>query len=457
MKYRILENSFLGNPPDKDKTYIIIGAGVAGLMTGYFFKKAGISFKIIEKTDRAGGLLQSHQLKNGIAEQAANGFLWNREIEQMAQDLGLELITPNKEASGRFLVRDRELFRYPLSMSETLSLIGGLFVAHNNTFETIEEFGKKQFGDAIANQMLEPAFAGIYGASISQLSFPGAMTKVANVLNSGNRLPMALIRSRGERSREDSTGKGGSGTHSFKNGIGELTIKLAEYLKENILYNTDGLQFNTPDNHLIITAPAYVAKDFFTGEVHDILNAVQYLPLHTSTFIFKKSDFKTFKEGFGCLIPRNEDLPTLGVLFNSCIFPNRVVDEEEHISLTCMLRDEEDVLYSKMTDEEIKDIHCSDLNELFGLEAAPIEYKVFKWENAIPLYSPELYNNWFTLNYFLKNKYPNINLFGNYTGEIAIRGMAQSLGKFFPQKKVETDVMVVEKENLITSVKNEEE
>lgn len=434
MKYRILENSFLGNPPSKDKTYIIIGAGVAGLMTGYFFKKAGISFKIIEKSDRAGGMLQSHRLQNGIAEQAANGFLWCKELEEMAADLGLKLITPNKEASGRYLVRDKQLFRFPLSMSETMSLIGGLFVRHDGSFETIEEFGKKQFGDVVAGQMLEPAFAGIYGAHISQLSFPGAMTKVANILNSGNRLPMAIIKSRGERTREKSTGKGGSGTHSFENGIDALTIKLADYLKDEIEYNTDGLQFNAPDHNLVITAPAYVAKEFFTGETYDILNAIQYVSLISSTYIFKKSDFKEFTEGFGCLIPRNENLPTLGVLFNSCIFPNRV-DDEELISLTCMLRDGEGTNYLDLSDEAIKDIHHKDLNALFGLEAQPIEYKVFKWEKAFPLYSPDLYNNWFSLNYFLKNKITNINLFGNYTGELAIRGMAESLGKTFAKKK----------------------
>ena len=457
MKYRILENSFLGNPPDKDKTYIIIGAGVAGLMTGYFFKKAGIAFKIIEKSNRAGGMLQSHQLQNGIAEQAANGFLWCKELEQMATDLGLELMTPNKEASGRFLVRDKELYRYPLSMPETLSLIGGLFVSHKDTFETIQEFGEKQFGAVVARQMLEPAFAGIYGAHISQLSFPGAMTKVANILNSGNRLPLALIKSRGQRSRENSTGKGGSGTHSFKNGIEALTIKLAEYLKEDITYNTDGQQFNSVDNNLVITAPAYVAKDFFTGETFDILNAVQYVSLITSTYIFKKSDFENFTEGFGCLIPRNEALPTLGVLFNSCIFPNRV-NKEELISLTCMLRDEQDIKYSEMSDEAIKDIHHKDLNELFGLEAQPIEYKVFKWDKAFPLYSPELHNNWFALNYYLKEKHPNINLFGNYTGELAIRGMAESLGKCFKQKEVEkAGEQIVENVAAIGSSLDEEE
>ncbi len=457
MKYRILENSFLGNPPDKDKTYIIIGAGVAGLMTGYFFKKAGISFKIIEKSNRAGGLLQSHQLENGIAEQAANGFLWCRELEEMATDLGLELITPNKEASGRYLVRDKELFKYPLSMSETLSLVGGLFVSHSTPFETIQEFGEKQFGEAVARQMLEPAFAGIYGAHISQLSFPGAMTKVAKVLNSGNRLPLAIIKSRGERSREDSTGKGGKGTHSFENGIEALTIKLTEYLKEEITYNTDGLEFKSTDNNLVITAPAYIAKDFFTGDVYDILNAVQYVSLISSTYIFKKSDFKNFTEGFGCLIPRNEKLPTLGVLFNSCIFPNRVKNEEL-ISLTCMLRDDEDTNYVEMSDEAIKDIHHKDLNELFGLEAQPIEYKVFKWKKAFPLYSPDLHNNWFALSYYLKEKHPTINLFGNYTGELAIRGMAESLGKLFKKKEIEaSNDQIAENMPVISNSQDEEE
>jgi hypothetical protein len=58
-----------------------------------------------------------------------------------------------------------------------------------------------------------------------------------------------------------------------------------------------------------------------------------------------------------------------------------------------------------------------------------LEVVITKWENGIPLYSPTLYESWFSMDEILKNQFPNRNLFGNYTGEISVRALAQSSDK----------------------------
>ena len=127
----------------------------------------------------------------------------------------------------------------------------------------------------------------------------------------------------------------------------------------------------------------------------------------------------------------DEGLTIIGVLFNSCIFQHRVF-EEDLISLTCMIRDDSEnkqIIHS--SDKDITNLIVNDLNKIFGKVDAPLETKITRWEKGFPLYSPNLYESWFEMDKILKDKYPNRNLFCNYTGDISIRAMSQAADKFF--------------------------
>ncbi|MEM9820691.1 MAG: FAD-dependent oxidoreductase [Bacteroidota bacterium] len=430
MNHRILEHSFLGELPKKGADCLVIGAGIAGLIMGYHLKKVGIPFQIVERSQRAGGLLDSHVNSFGLAEQAANGFLWCPEIAEVCEDLGLEIVGPEPSAKARYLVRNRKLRKFPLGVVETLAFVGRLLLPHRQNIDTIEDFGHLYFGKTFTNQVLEPAFAGIYGASIQKLSFSGALSPLARIMNLSNHLPLALLKNRMQKKKESTpTTKRTRGTHSFKNGIGSLTSALADFLKEHIEYGVDGLVHKNSDQHLLICTPANVARSFFDGALNDLLNQVEYTPIITTTLVLNKADLAQFKEGFGCLIPRSEGLQILGVLFNSCIFSNRV-QSEEWLSVTCIMRDDDPNLrYLKMLDVDIKNLIVKELDSLFGLKKQPLDYRVYRWQRGIPLYSPEMYNQLFQIDALLKEQYPNRSLFGNYTGEIAIRGMFQSAAK----------------------------
>ena len=126
------------------------------------------------------------------------------------------------------------------------------------------------------------------------------------------------------------------------------------------------------------------------------------------------------------MIPRKEGLNILGILFNSCIFDHRVKNDDL-ISLTCLLRDDSaNKEWLDEDDNQLKMLIIKDLNILFGVKQNPLEVVITKWENGIPLYSPTLYGSWFSMDEILKKQFPNRNLFGNYTGEISVRALAQS-------------------------------
>lgn len=428
MNYKIPSSNLLGKPLDKNQSYIIVGAGISGLLLGYYLKKANVNFKIVEQQQQAGGLLQSEPTEYGLVERAANGFIWCKEIQEISDDLKLEILGPKSTSKSRFIVKNKKLRKIPLSFFDGIRLLQGFTKKHGTPFNTLEDFGKYFLGEKNTAQLLTPAFTGIYGASAEQLSFAGAMTQLADAFNSTNYLRPAFKKMRAHLTPSEKK-KRAAGTHCYKNGMGELTQRLTEHLQNDIEWNVDGRTLKDENENLILTTPAHVSKDLFKEKNKTLfhhLDEVKYNSMISVTLFFSKTAFKNFKPGFGCLIPQKEGFNILGVLFNSYIFDHRVTSDDL-ISLTCILRDDTANLSWLDKDKEwFKSLITKELDLLFDLNEEPLDLVVSKWRNGIPLYSPSLYDSWFSMDDILKNKIPNRNLFGNYTGEISVRALAQT-------------------------------
>ena len=72
---------------------IIVGAGLAGLTTAYELKKKGISYKIIEASDHAGGRAQTITMPNGAVVNTGANWLHSGEenpLFPLIKELGIE-------------------------------------------------------------------------------------------------------------------------------------------------------------------------------------------------------------------------------------------------------------------------------------------------------------------------------------------------------------------------------
>src|SRR6266852_6398254 len=84
-------------------TISVVGAGFSGLTTAYFLTKHGFKVRIIEKTERAGGLIKTIRTEHGLVETAANGLLSSARLEAMCADIGVPLQATRLEARARFI------------------------------------------------------------------------------------------------------------------------------------------------------------------------------------------------------------------------------------------------------------------------------------------------------------------------------------------------------------------
>lgn len=424
--YRFLDRSILGKPLHKKEKYHIIGAGMAGLMLGYHLKKRGVPFQIYEKSHRAGGVIQTTTTPFGIAEGAANGVLWCAPYQNMAEDLGLTLLAPEKANKKRFIVRNDELRQFPFSFGETLGMVKNMVLPKQKKAITVKDFTDTYLSPTATKQLVEPGLLGIYAGKTEELSFAGATPSLAKLQQRSSSLLLAILKSSfTSKSNQPKRPKHLKGVLSFKGGMQTIADALTDYLQKEIQFNYDGLKLKNSQEPLIICTPAHQAMYFFEQHpLQELLQAVPYAPMISTTFFFPKTALKRFQTGFGCLIPLNEPYTIRGVLFNSCIFKHRVTDAEI-ISLTCIARDFDGSLFQK-SDENIIDLFIADLDRLFGVTKSPLHQVLYRWEKGIPLYTPALYESWFIMQQLLEQDFPNIRLFGNYTGQISIRGMCQS-------------------------------
>src|SRR5713226_8781580 len=103
------------------ETITVVGSGFSGLATAYFLTKQGFRVRIVEKSARAGGLLQTIQTPHGLVETAANGLLNSARLEAMCGDIGVPLMPTRRDGRKRFIYRGKPR-QIPLNPADLLKL-----------------------------------------------------------------------------------------------------------------------------------------------------------------------------------------------------------------------------------------------------------------------------------------------------------------------------------------------
>jgi oxygen-dependent protoporphyrinogen oxidase len=216
-----------------------------------------------------------------------------------------------------------------------------------------------------------------------------------------------------------------------KNGMGDLVSKLEGQLEQRLGARfRRGVKINElPEAaNVIVSTPAYRAADLIESQsasLAHLLRAVQYTPMVSVTAFVDRASFTRPVNGVGVLVPASEKRKCLGILFSSSAFPGRVTNESHLASFTLMIGGSADRDWVNAKDDAIKAAVQQELNEVLGLRGAPLETIINRWPQAIPQYSIELRQLWACARKTWCTT-PGRILFGNYTGQVSLRGMIES-------------------------------
>lgn len=127
-------------------------------------------------------------------------------------------------------------------------------------------------------------------------------------------------------------------------------------------------------------------------------------------------------------MPAREETKSLGILFNSSSFDYRVTDDSRFASFTVMMGGTAHPEWLDASDAEIQQAIKLELSAVLGIRE-PCQTVIHRWPAALPQYSIDLPGVWQKA----RDTWciiPGRMLFGNYTGQISLRGMIESAASF---------------------------
>lgn len=394
----------------------VIGGGFSGLAAAYFLTREGYSVRIVEESDRFGGLLRTIPTAFGLVETAANALLSNALVEETATEIGIELVPTLPSARKRFIFRRGKPRRWPLSGAASMKFLGETvprFLMAKKSFlpregESVKAWGYRCLGEEATESLLVPGLSGIYAGRAEELS---ASLILRRFFGGGKKVKRGRLK----------------GSVAPKEGMGQWGEKFSAWLE------IAGAEFSSQAEEglpTVVALPPPRAKAFLEGKAPGLAALaaeVKMLPVVSVTCFFP--DERPGIDGFGCLFPRSEGFRVLGILANDRIFPGRAT--KGFLSETWIFGGATDPQVMNRTEEEMLSTIQFERGKIVGQRVPFTHAVVNRWPGAIPHYDLALERALSGQKSFTEGDYT---LFGTYLGDLGLARVlvrAQDLARNF--------------------------
>ena len=442
------------------KKVIIIGGGISGLSTAWLLRDkaraAGkeLEITLLEKEQNPGGKIRSIHEEGYTCEWGPNGFLDSKpQTLDLCRAIGVEgnLHRSNDNARKRFIFSEGELHRLPeggpsFLKSRLISWPGKLRLALEPTpfvasapagvDESLADFGRRRLGKEALDKLIAPMVSGIFAGDPETMSLVSCFPRIAELEREYGGLVRAMIMLAKKKKKDIAEGKvvssaagpGGVLT-SFREGIqylsDALSVSLGDIVKPGrpvvgvdkgagLAYRVTCADGSQLEADLVIAAsPAFAVADMLMGldaGISGVLRQIPYSSMTVICFGYERDRVAHPLDGFGYLIPKQEGRSTLGTLWDSSMFEKRA--PEGKVLLRSMMGGACFPEYIKLSDDEVVARVRSDLKTIMKIEAEPSFVRVYRHEQAIPLYTVGHGKRLDALDGLLK-KHPGLILTGN--------------------------------------------
>lgn len=399
---------------------IVVGAGISGLTVAHrLARDAGdrVAVTVLEAAERPGGTIRSQRIDGFLCEAGPQGLLGNApDTVAIIRELGLEPVESSRAARRRYLFRGGRLRPLPASpasavASDVISWKAKLRVGAEPFIrkgiaedESIEAFAARRFGREVAGALVDPMVSGIYAGDAARLSMRAAFPAIWDL----ERRYGSLVRGMFAKARRSSAADGPRAGRliSFADGIEALPQGLARSLGDRIRTSHDviglrrvasrdatsgqwrvltasGVELDA--DHVVIAGHPSIAARLmraFDEEVCALLESIPSAPVAVLALGYPRVSIDHRLDGFGFLAPRGEGLRTLGVLWESSIFPGRAPDN--HVLLRAIIGGAHDPDAVKLDDAELLRAVTGDLRRTLSIAAAPRFTHIVRHCQGIP-------------------------------------------------------------------------
>ena len=406
----------------------IIGGGISALACAVNLKEKGLDFTVLEKENSAGGKLLTEKIGGLTVEGGPDSYLpekfWS---VQLIKKVGLaeEMLCSNDEFKGTFIYSSGRLHPLPegvmlmvptmilpLARSSLISWPGKLrmgmelFVPprKDHKDESLAEFVTRRLGKECLEKIAEPLVAGIHTSNPDNMSVLATFPRFIDMERNAGSLIKGMIDAMKKMPPQNPSGPKTTYFMSLKEGMEELVRGCVSYIGEervrtctavvSVVKQDTGYRITFGDgatadfDAVVLATPSYVARDILKSADEKLcrrLSAIEWSSSATVSIAFRKDDVKKPLPGFGFIVPRVEGRRINACTWSSVKWSHRAPED------TVLLRSfvggghhEELVSFG---DSELLSTILEELEEIIGIKAEPVFFKVYRWLRGMPKYT----------------------------------------------------------------------
>jgi oxygen-dependent protoporphyrinogen oxidase len=403
---------------------VIIGGGIAGLSAAWAIRAEAarraesLELTVLEAGPRAGGRIRSTREDGYLVEWAANAVQGTENAAwRLAESVGLadQRVLGRPDAARRYIWRGGRLHRLPLNPAAFFGFTGlspaaRLRVAMEPFFanrvkkeESVHDYAVRHIGEEAASVLIGAVVRGVFAGNSKRLSVDAAFPVMREMERSHRSLVVAMIARSKKGGAGRAAGPGGRALWSFTRGLESLTDALAARLG-------GAIRIATPALALERTEPGYVVRTAsgdrldadsvvlaisaraaaallrpLDAELAKLLGTIEPAGVAVVGLAFRTDRFKTPPDGYGYLVVPGEELPILGALFESNLFPGRAPEGQTMVRVIMGGADRPDLL--TRSDADLAGLAMGALDKTHGLASGPERTWVIRQDASIPQYA----------------------------------------------------------------------
>ncbi len=403
------------------KSVVVIGAGLTGLTAAHFLNRRGCRVRVLERSERPGGVIRSIREEGFLVEGGPNVMSVDDPLLlDFFRDIGLEseVLAASPAAHQRFIVRRGRPVPIPTSLwsflrTPLLSAAGKLRLlsepfaarAEPGAEDSVAGFTRRRLGVEALDYAVNPLVAGIYAGDPERLSVRHAFPSLHHLERRYGSLTCGGIATAMRRGPPRKRFKARS--ISFRSGLQAIVDAIGAELGNALSTGVtiDALEPGPPftvrfrsallgaemlaADAIVLAVPGHAAARLpfapTTAERLSVLREVEYPAVASVALGFPRAAVRHPLDGFGVLVPAREDLHILGTLFTSSLFAGRA--PEGSVLLTTYVGGTRQPELAALPDQALCRIVQDDLETLLGVEGEPTFRRVTRHAHAIAQYN----------------------------------------------------------------------
>lgn len=386
------------------KRFLVVGGGLSGLSAAWRLRElVGPEHEItvFESAQQGGGKALTIHEEGWLVERGPSAFLLREgPLTELVQGLGLEDALVGPAARARLLYSKgaiRQVTANPFALvwrglltpGEAARLCAEPFISSNGPGEeSVFDFAARRFGAGVAEGLVAPMLLGISAGAAREVSVDAVFPEWSQLEASHGSMVRAAMARSGSSPRMVGLRGGNQGLTRALIESGRFELRCGHQVtgfdvtKDQVTVGFAEQERVTGEGLIVALPTQSAARLWSPGPVATALNEVLEPPMLVAAVGFP-SEHITLPAAFGVLVARDQGLRSLGILFESALFPDRAPAGQTLVRV--LLGGGADPTVAELDEVALKALVLRELEAILGVSGAPSFWRLIRWPEAIPV------------------------------------------------------------------------